>query len=201
VDAVVTDPPYGLNIGYSSFDDTPENVLALASEWLPLARAISRNVSFTPGLGADRFYPNPDHTACWFMEAGGYRSSWGFGMWQPILCYGKDPFLANGEGARPDVIKTNHFGINESFDHPCPKPISVWVKFIARFSRLGEIVVDPFMGSGTTGVACAKLGRKFIGIEIDPGYFDIACRRIEQAYKQPDLFIEKPVPPKQEALL
>ena len=50
------------------------------------------------------------------------------------------------------------------------------------------------MGSGTTGVACVKLGRKFIGIEIDSKYFDIACRRIADAYKQPDLFVPKPSP-------
>lgn len=54
------------------------------------------------------------------------------------------------------------------------------------------VVLDPFMGSGTTGVACVKLGRKFIGIELEPKYFDIACKRIEQAYKQPDMFIEQP---------
>jgi len=50
------------------------------------------------------------------------------------------------------------------------------------------------MGSGTTGVACARLGRRFIGIEIDPSYFAIACRRIEAAYAQPDLFVEPPKP-------
>lgn len=54
-------------------------------------------------------------------------------------------------------------------------------------------VLDPFMGSGTTGVACARLGRRFIGIEIEPRYFDIACRRIEAAYKQADLFVTAPV--------
>lgn len=58
----------------------------------------------------------------------------------------------------------------------------------------GHTILDPFMGSGTTGVACAKLGRRFIGIEIEPKYFDIACKRIEDAYKQPDLFIERPKP-------
>ena len=65
------------------------------------------------------------------------------------------------------------------------------------------IVLDPFMGSGTTGVACAKMGRKFIGIEIDPDYFDIACRRIEKAYSQPDMLIEaeKAATPVQEPLL
>lgn len=63
------------------------------------------------------------------------------------------------------------------------------------------VVLDPFMGSGTTGVAAVKLGRKFIGIEIEPKYFDIALRRISETLKQPDMFIEKPKPVKQEALL
>jgi DNA modification methylase len=57
------------------------------------------------------------------------------------------------------------------------------------------------MGSGTTGVAAVKLGRKFTGIEIDPGYFDIACRRIEAALKQPDLFIAPPKPAHQLSIL
>ena len=61
-----------------------------------------------------------------------------------------------------------------------------------QFTDPGETVLDPFMGSGTTGVACAKLGRKFIGIEIEPKYFDIACKRIEEAYSQGDFFIERP---------
>ena len=62
-----------------------------------------------------------------------------------------------------------------------------------------QTILDPFMGSGTTGVACVKLGRKFIGIEIDPGYFDIACKRIREAYAQPDMFVEqsKTEPPRQ----
>jgi site-specific DNA-methyltransferase (adenine-specific) len=56
----------------------------------------------------------------------------------------------------------------------------------------GDTILDPFMGSGTTGVACAKLGRKFIGIELEPKYFDIACERIQKAYDQPDMFVEPP---------
>ena len=54
------------------------------------------------------------------------------------------------------------------------------------------MILDPFMGSGTTGVAAVKLGRKFIGIEIEPKYFDIACKRISDALKQPDMFVEQP---------
>ena len=64
----------------------------------------------------------------------------------------------------------------------------------------GESVLDPFMGSGTTGVAAVRLGRRFIGIEIEPKYFDIACRRLEAATRQPDFFVERLPPPQQEAL-
>ena len=63
-----------------------------------------------------------------------------------------------------------------------------------------QTILDPFMGSGTTGVAAVKIGRKFIGIEIEPKYFDIACRRISEALKQPDFFIECPSPAKQETM-
>ena len=74
-------------------------------------------------------------------------------------------------------------------------------ELISLFTAPNAMVHDPFMGSGTTGVACAKMGRKFIGIEIEPRYFDIACERIEHAYKQGDMFVEPPAPAVQEALL
>lgn len=75
-------------------------------------------------------------------------------------------------------------------DHPCPYPESIIVPLIESSSPEGGTILDPFAGSGTTGVACAKLGRRFIGIEIEPRYFDIACRRIAEAYRQPRLFAE-----------
>jgi DNA modification methylase len=62
-----------------------------------------------------------------------------------------------------------------------------------------KTILDPFMGSGTTGVACVKLGRKFIGIEIEPKYFDIACKRIQKAVDEPRLALPEPKP-KQEAM-
>jgi site-specific DNA-methyltransferase (adenine-specific) len=76
-------------------------------------------------------------------------------------------------------------------EHPTEKPVRLMRELVRDFTNVGDLILDPFMGSGTTGVACVKLGRKFIGIEIDEKYFDIACRRIEAAYAQPDLFIEQ----------
>jgi site-specific DNA-methyltransferase (adenine-specific) len=85
--------------------------------------------------------------------------------------------------------------------HPTEKPIKLFMELLSDFTNKNETILDPFMGSGTTGVACAKLGRKFIGIELDEGYFNIACERIKKAYDQPDLFIELPQVMKQEDLL
>jgi site-specific DNA-methyltransferase (adenine-specific) len=77
-----------------------------------------------------------------------------------------------------------------SKEHPHQKPLALMEACISYAG--GGTVLDPFMGSGTTGVACVKLGRPFIGIEIDKTYFDIACRRIEEAYAQPDMFVAAP---------
>lgn len=75
-------------------------------------------------------------------------------------------------------------------DHPTRKPVPLMRHIVKLSVRPGAVALDPFMGSGTTGVACMQMGRSFIGIEKEPKYFDIACRRIEQAQKQPDMFIE-----------
>ncbi len=82
--------------------------------------------------------------------------------------------------------------------HPAPFPVSLPVTILLSVGANNTL--DPFMGSGTTGVACANLGRKFIGIEIEQRYFDIACRRIEEAYRQPRLFSEPAPKPVQQGL-
>ena len=87
-------------------------------------------------------------------------------------------------------------GLEERYNHPTQKPVAL-MEWCLGFVQ-GQTILDPFMGSGTTGVACAKLGRRFIGIEIEPRYFDIACKRIEEAQRQPDMFIERTPEPQQE---
>jgi site-specific DNA-methyltransferase (adenine-specific) len=87
--------------------------------------------------------------------------------------------------------------------HPTQKPVAVMEWVLNQSTVMGDLVLDPFLGSGTTGVACARLNRRFIGIEIDEGYFEIACERIRKAYAQPDFFVQPPKreEPKQEAML
>lgn len=85
-------------------------------------------------------------------------------------------------------------------EHPTEKPRRLMSEIIMDFTKFGELICDPFMGSGTTGVSAVMAGRRFIGIEMNPGFFDIACRRIEQAYRQPRLFAEPAPKPKQKTM-
>jgi modification methylase len=108
-----------------------------------------------------------------------------------ILLIAKDRFrlksrAASGAG---DVW---HIAQEANKDHPAPFPVRLPLRAIE--TTTADHVLDPFMGIGTTGLACVKLGRKFTGIEIDEKYFDIACRRIEQAQRQSDIFIERAAP-------
>lgn len=73
-------------------------------------------------------------------------------------------------------------------DHPTGKPVDMVTSWVSRFTVTNQTILDPFMGSGTTGVAAMQLGRKFVGIEIEPKYFAIACERIENAQRQQKLF-------------
>lgn len=77
--------------------------------------------------------------------------------------------------------------MKDGAEHPTQKPVRL-MKWCITEVRAGDLILDPFMGSGTTGVACADLGRRFIGIEIQPAYFDIACERITNAYRQQRMF-------------
>lgn len=88
----------------------------------------------------------------------------------------------------------------ELVPHPTQKPLRVIKWCIEHLPAYDGYILDCYMGSGTTGVACAKMGRKFIGIEREPKYFDIACKRIEQAYREPDLFIAPPTKATQEVM-
>ena len=88
------------------------------------------------------------------------------------------------------------------FDHPTQKPLGVMEWCLSHLPPEVNSICDPFMGSGTTGVAVARRGGEFVGIERNPDYFDLACRRIDDAYRQPDMFVSQPTqaPVEQRAL-
>jgi site-specific DNA-methyltransferase (adenine-specific) len=204
VDAVITDPPYGVGLqakrakqrggvvtargdGYASFDDTEDSVRTLIIPRLEMALSIANRGAVTPGTRCLMFYPRPTDIGCFFSAAGTGMSAWGFTCSQPILYYGKCPFLARGMGARANSCGQTYPNDANEVDHPCAKPLPMMRWLVGRVSWDGETVLDPFMGSGTTGVASLLGNRKFIGIEIEPKYFEIACERITNAQRQSSL--------------
>lgn len=216
VDAVVTDPPYGVEFtgkvtkysdssGGASYLDTEDYFRSVVLTAVRDAIALFGRGAIFCGTRRLREYPQARDIGSITCPNGGGRSSWGFGCHHPILYYGTSPYLKSGLGARPTSTVMYHPGMHvtgeNDIDHPCPKPIAFMRWLVETASLKGETILDPFMGSGTTGVAAVKLGRRFIGIEIEPKYYEIAKRRISEALRQPDLFIEKPKPMKQESFL
>jgi DNA modification methylase len=206
-DAVVTDPPYGIGFPYNSHDDTPENLCGLIAGMVPLAREMASRVIITPGKTNVFRYPAADWLGAWTWDTTTARGFWGWSQWQPILLYGEDVWP--GTNSKGGVLKSDriHFSGGEAKiahadggGHTCPKPLAFMERLIGRFSLLGETILDPFMGSGTTLVACQRMGRMGTGIELDPDYFDIACRRVDEAARQPDLFIAPAAKPVQDNL-
>lgn len=218
VDAVVTDPPYGVNLGkcgdprggshgknlrgydgeYS--DDSYDQFVSYIVPRINLSIDFSeRALVWTgPHIHEQR---KPDAIGGVFCPAGTGRTVWGFKQFLPALLYGKSPTVAKGLGATcPTSFQSSERPDSDSSGHPVPKPIG-WMMWSVRLASIpGETVLDPFLGSGTTLVACANLGRRGIGIEIEERYFDIACRRVEAAYRQPRLFEDKPSRPVQMSL-
>lgn len=188
VDAVVTDPPYGMAFrsNYRSIkhraikNDTNMDLLFVACS-LPAKH--SKYIFCRWDSLKD--VPQPRSVVTWV------KNNWSMGdlsheharQTEIILFYpGEQHDFPTG---RPqDVIRAPR---TENNFHPTEKSTEL-MRGVVGWTR--GIVLDPFMGSGTTGVACVKMGRKFIGIEIDPDYFEIACKRIREAYAQPDMFIE-----------
>lgn len=188
VDAVVTDPPYGLAEKLQG--GTWGKKYSGGLDWDAVAPEASLFGS-VPSIVWGGNYIGLPPSRCWLVW---YKRDAVRTMADCELAWTN--IDANAKVFDWTIAATNA----ERVGHPTQKPVEL-MKWCLGFVPNARSVLDLFMGSGTTGVACAKAGRSFIGIEREPSYFDIACRRIEAAYKQPDLFIQKPAPAKQEALL
>jgi site-specific DNA-methyltransferase (adenine-specific)/modification methylase len=192
VDAVITDPPYGINENSKKVASrgnlaTPKYYGDFDWDKAPpsdkLIELIRTKGHFQAFFGGNYFTLPP--TSCWLV-------------W--------DKLNGNNDFADCELAWTNWpkavrrlqwrwNGMirqgNEERYHPTQKPVGV-MKWVIELCPKAETILDPFMGSGTTGVAAIQMGRKFIGIEKDEKYFELACQRIEQASKQVDMFVEQP---------
>jgi DNA modification methylase len=186
-DAVVTDPPYGIADkwvgGFGHGWGNAQKQAAVRNEWdaKPLgASEIAQILSMADRcvIWGGNYFPLPP-SRCWLVWNKPER---GFSLAEAELAWTNFDAVVRVI----DAPRSEH-----GREHPTQKPIKVMAFSIEKSKA--QTILDPFMGSGTTGVACVNLGRKFTGIELDPGYFDIACKRIEEAYKQPRL-IEHPKP-------
>lgn len=186
--AVVTDPPYAVGVGYASFDDTQSNVLELIGAFMHVTKDM-RPMALTPGIPMMWDYPRPDWVMAWIHPAATSSGPWGFNGVNPILVYGDDPYLKHGLGLRHDniVLAADREGVD---GHPAPKPIKVWAWLVERMTiEHGAVIFDPFVGSGTTIVACQNLGRRCRAVELEPKYCAVALQRMQDAF--PDLPIER----------
>lgn len=202
VDAVVTDPPYGIGFKYESHVDTPEGY----GEWLwSVLEESERHASPSSPIFVWQSATNVTMFSEWFPRSWRlFIAAKNFVQIRPTaMQWSFDPVVVwwtNGEEkpwslgtASRDVFTANTAPVvsnphNPEKRHPCPRPLDQVERVIGQWVRPGSTCIDPFMGSGTTGVACANLGRKFVGIEIEERYFDIACERIDAAYAQGRLF-------------
>ena len=188
-DLCLTDPPYGIGLEYGCFDDSKENLKMFIDKFMPEILRVSKRALITCGNANMHLYPKPDWTLAWVRDAGVGSGPWGFSCWQPILAYGKDPFLQNKLGRRPDIFVSNEPSDKSVTFHPCPKPLKTWTKFLLRGSvAKTDKILDPFTGSGTTAIACHNHQRQFWGFELDEDYFKAATERLNKAKAQVDIF-------------
>ena len=179
VDAVVTDPPYGLGDRWTGGTWGADPMYADARQWDKSIPQSTIDLTVSKGQFAivwgGNYYAMPP-SRCWL--------SWRKSSRMATMA---DFELAWTNLDRPAKEITEDRNPDGKREHPTQKPVRVMLWSLGFIPDAG-VILDPFMGSGTTGVACMNLGRKFIGIEIEPKYFDIACERIENAQRQARMF-------------
>jgi len=196
VDAVVTDPPYGMNwnTDTSRFSGGHRESVARRgqgrADWGDIA-SDDKTFDPTPWLSFPKVVLFGCNHFAQFLPVGTTL------VWIKRLDGGFGSFLSDAEvawskGGHGVYCKrdTSLAGTANERNHPTEKPVGIMEWCIGKTGD-AETILDPFMGSGTTGVAAVRLGRQFIGIEIEQKHFDMACRRIEAASRQPDMFIER----------
>lgn len=178
VDLILTDPPYNAkNIGpnertysYGPMQLPEKEYQKFCMDWFKEAMRLTNTLVFTPGIGNICNYPQPHWVICWHKPASvSFNRMGGYNAWEPIFIYGKP---AKGKHLGQDYVLCNTTSSKKGIEgeHPCPKPLELWELLIEKFSNEGDVVYDPFLGAGTTLLACRRKDRIGIGSEINPGY-------------------------------
>lgn len=193
VDAVITDPPYGIKINrcanrFGTATHKSRRATGLAwddsiptKEYFDEIKRVSKNQII---FGANFFIENLYSSPCWIV--------WDKRGDLPDVPFSPFELAWTSFNRQPKrYVIRNHGFIRDSRDertgHPTQKPTELIEHILLDFTKEGDTILDPFMGSGTTGVACVKLNRNFIGFEINKEYFEIAQRRINEALVTPKL--------------
>ena len=211
VDAVVTDPPYGVGMDYSQpfqvyygneyqvpperYGDSWEECKKLLKDTIPpLVRICGGGVFVSSSKFEAEFMwmqckiVSPKWKLIWFKGASDTRSPIGWKDYETVYVLKKPKRMMHDHF----YVGAGHGHVDRDVGHPTPKPIGWALHLVEKGTVESETILDPFMGSGTTGVACVRTGRKFIGVEIEERYFDIAVRRIEAELNRTPLFSEPP---------
>lgn len=198
VDAVITDPPYGIDFenaggrtgsgGWNQFEKMGWDKVRPSREVFDLIRKVAPLQIIWGGNYFTDYLPP---TMQWL--------SWDKGQEGFSLADFELAWSSQNKAARR-INYPRALALKDGKQHPTQKPLAV-MRWCIEQAGNPETILDPFLGSGTTGVAAIQLGRKFIGIEREPKYFDIACKRIEQAHAQGKLFAPEPIKQEQAALI
>jgi len=184
----VTDPPYNRAQSYAATTDALD--ASAYEEWSRLwwccARRRVATLVFTCGMqnvGMWEKIKQPTWWVAWdttnrLLK----RTPIGYSRWEPVAVYGK------AKQMRPDIFKAPIISDEFAGDHPCPKPVAWATWLVETFSAAGEVVVDPFTGTGIVLAACIPLGRQGVGIEISEEYCELAAKRLETEIAQGRLF-------------
>lgn len=195
VDAVITDPPFGVG----NFIQTTGSLRGRGGSF---AKSVDWNEQSPTVEFFEIIKSKSRHRIIWganffncFEEKGGAI------IWdkvQPMPNFSKADIASCTHFQKTEIVRIPWTNFNVArqakTDHPCERPVELYEWCIQYLPKPINTILDPFLGSGSCGVASLRMGKKFIGIERDPKYFEAACKRIEQATRQEDMFVEKKQP-------
>lgn len=223
VDHVISDPPYEDELhnamGRIRRNDGREMVQDLGFDGVNASRADIASACVSASAGWVILFTLAEGVRAWRDDLQAAKAKWdttcfwvkpdssprfnGQGPARAAECFvtcwaGTGSRKWNGGGKRG--LYTHCVNVGRQGEHPTEKPIPLMVEIVSDFTQPGEIICDPFTGSGTTGIACVRERRAFIGIERDQKWFDLACRRIADELKRPRLDLTPAPKPVQEAM-